>query len=456
MKAPRSFSFAVIGVCCWLAAHFVAAQQPAAPSAAERLPTLQAQFDNRIRAEVDEPFQKGLAELNTKYAQALNQAFQDAQRAGNLPETLVAKEELLRVTKNDPLPKEDPADYPANLKRLRTAYRQSFDLIATRRAEGLAKWQAVYVGELQKIMAELTQQGKLDVAVAVQERIKSLGMPVVATTTAGSAASTPGVAEPTGMAKGSDPALARATKEQPFVNSLGMKFVPVTGTEVLFCIHEVRYKDYAAYAAETPGGNALWKNQSADGFILVERPEDHPVTNVSWEEAKAYCDWLSKKEGKTYRLPTDREWSIAVGIGREEKWTKDTTPETVFKVKDAFPWGDRWPLPKGAGNYSDQSRKGKAPGSNTSYLDDYDDGHPTTAPVMSFAPNKFGIYDLGGNVWEWCEDLFSNQKTTRVLRGGSWYGDGRVAIASSYRFNSAPNFRRNNDGFRIVVETGSR
>ena len=175
------------------------------------------------------------------------------------------------------------------------------------------------------------------------------------------------------------------------------------------------------------------------------------MVNVDWNAAQASCLWLSKKDGKTYRLPTDREWSVAVGIGREEKWTKDTTPETVFKPVNVYPWGDRWPPPKGVGNFSDQSRKEKAPGSNTSYLADFDDGYPTTAPVMSFDPNRFGIYDLGGNVWEWCEDLFSNEKVTRALRGGSWYGDGRPVLASSYRLNNAPTFRRPNDGFRVVL-----
>ena len=123
-------------------------------------------------------------------------------------------------------------------------------------------------------------------------------------------------------------------------NTLGMKFVSVPGTDVLFCIHETRYKDYAAYAAETQGSDGTWQDQRADRYTLTDRPEDHPVVKVSWEDAQKFCEWLSEKEGKTYRLPTDREWSHAVGIGPDEKWTKDGTPATVTQSKTDFPWGD--------------------------------------------------------------------------------------------------------------------
>ena len=79
------------------------------------------------------------------------------------------------------------------------------------------------------------------------------------------------------------------------------------------------------------------------------------MVNVSWTDAQAFCAWLSQKEGVTCRLPTDREWSIAVGIGGEERWESDTTPETVAKPPDIFPWGEEWPPPEGAGNYRDES-----------------------------------------------------------------------------------------------------
>ncbi len=245
---------------------------------------------------------------------------------------------------------------------------------------------------------------------------------------------------------------AEATEDRPFVNSLGMKFVPVPGTDVLFCIHETRYRDYAAYAAEVVGVNAKWENQITAGFTPAERAEDHPVWSVNWDDAQAFCAWLSKKEGKTYRLPTDKEWSYAVGIGADEKWKDDTTPATVIKNQKVFPWGDAWPPPKGVGNYSDLSRNEKAPNKlQVPYLDGYDDGFPTTAPVMSFKPNKLGLYDISGNAWEWCEDWFDTSKTERVLRGSSWWDSG--GLQSSNRIHRVPDDRGINYGFRCVLQS---
>jgi formylglycine-generating enzyme required for sulfatase activity len=245
------------------------------------------------------------------------------------------------------------------------------------------------------------------------------------------------------------------TKDNPFTNTLGMKFVPVPGTDVLFCIHEVRYKDYAAYAAEESGGDGSWKKQVCDGFATTERAEDHPVMNVSWEDAQKFCAWLSKKEGKTYRLPTDREWSYAVGIGQDEKWDDDTTPATVTKNQTDFPWGKQWPPPQHSGNFSDESRKAKAPHPEAQYIDRYEDGFPTTAPVMSFQANKFGIHDMEGNVREWVEKWYDNANQELVLRGASWRLDERGHLLSSHRGHHTSGYRTNHYGFRVVLVSGT-
>ncbi|HBJ83061.1 MAG TPA: hypothetical protein DDZ88_04140 [Verrucomicrobiales bacterium] len=246
-------------------------------------------------------------------------------------------------------------------------------------------------------------------------------------------------------------ASSSAGKTGPFINSLGMKFVPVPGTEVLFGIHEVRYADYASYAAQSTGVDGTWSDQSADGFMPADRPDDHPVTKVSWEDAKKFCAWLSQKEGKSYRLPTDQEWSIAVGIAGQEDW-RDTTPATVYKSQEHFPWGDAWPPPSGSGNYSDQSRQDRAPNTTAKYLENYHDGFPTTAPVMSFKPNQLGLFDLGGNVWEWCEDWYEKDRQVRVLRGGSWNIHAPDYMLSSCRGQSPPGFRNSISGFRVVLQ----
>jgi serine/threonine protein kinase len=242
-----------------------------------------------------------------------------------------------------------------------------------------------------------------------------------------------------------------AGQSAPFVNSLGMKFVRLPGTEVFFGIHEVRYMDYDIYAAQVSDVDTTWTDQSADGFIPRDRPDDHPVTKVSWEDAKRFCAWLSKKEGRSYRLPTDQEWSIAVGIERLEDWKADTTPATVDKPQDHFPWGGAWPPPNGSGNYSDQSRQARVPNATAQYLESYNDGFPTTAPVMSFKPNRLGLFDLGGNVWEWCEDWYDNEHQSRVLRGGAWNISAPEFMLSSSRGQSPPSFRNGISGFRVVL-----
>ena len=137
--------------------------------------------------------------------------------------------------------------------------------------------------------------------------------------------------------------------------------------------------------------------------------------NVSWEDAKAFCEWLSQKEGKKYRLPMDHEWSCAVGIGDRED--ADATPKSKdMEIADVFPWGKQWPPPNDAGNYCGEECKTpaalaalKAAGydpSNWAVIEGFNDGNVFTAAVGSFRPNGFGIYDLGGNVWEWCQDEY--------------------------------------------------
>ena len=222
-------------------------------------------------------------------------------------------------------------------------------------------------------------------------------------------ASTPVVATPTTLSPITTPAslassMAAATKENPFVNSLGMKFVPVPGTNVLFSLWETRVKDYQAFCDAT---GRSWEKPD------FPQTGDHPAVNVSWDDATAFCEWLSQREGNKYRLPTDREWSCAVGIGDRED-AGGTPKSKAMKVDNVFPWGEHWPPPNDAGNYFGQECKTsaalaalKAVGYDTSMwvvIEGFNDGNVFTAVVGSFRPNELGIYDLGGNVWEWCQD----------------------------------------------------
>ncbi len=248
---------------------------------------------------------------------------------------------------------------------------------------------------------------------------------------------------------------ATATKELPWVNSLGMKFVPVPDTQVLFCTHETRRQDYAAYAAASPNVNGLWRFQNING-IGCGAEEDHPVCGVNWQDAQRFCAWLSNKEGKSYRLPTDEEWSIAVGLAHLDQRKSGTTPK-LLSVQEAimFPWGGGFPpeTPDKVGNYCDTSfQKKQLPYSS---FNNYIDGFPTTAPVMSFNPNKLGLYDMGGNVWEWCQDWYDNSLHERVLRGASFADSSSNDMLSRYRRPSVPSERFNSCGFRCVIELPS-
>jgi len=240
-------------------------------------------------------------------------------------------------------------------------------------------------------------------------------------------------------------------------NTLNMRFVPVPGTQVLFCIHETRRQDYAVYAATARGVSDFWEKQTSSPKVAQDpqatsRPDEHPVQAVSWEEAKKFCEWLSQTEGRAYRLPTDREWSLAAGLGDLEKGGAAASPESLDgKIKNVFPWEGGWPPKPRSGNYRDKAYRGFNP-YDTDFLG-VDDGWPETAPVMSYLPNKLGLHDLGGNVSEWCEDLYAPGKPERVLRGGCWLDFEREALLSAKRYPFLPTTqKRTCFGFRVVVD----
>lgn len=193
--------------------------------------------------------------------------------------------------------------------------------------------------------------------------------------------------------------------------------------------------------------DAYWKNP------YFKQRGNHPVVCVSWSDAVRYCKWLSKRTGKRFRLPTEAEWEYAAGNG--ENRTK-------------YSWGQDNPTVKDGGNIADESARKKYTQKKpqNGYAEGYDDGFECTSPVGSFNPNKFGLYDMTGNVWEWCSDLFSDSYykespkenptgplygIRKALRGGSWF---------SGLFNSRVTFRRHSErkrsysdcGFRVVME----
>lgn len=154
---------------------------------------------------------------------------------------------------------------------------------------------------------------------------------------------------------------------------------------------------------------------------------NHPVIHVSWNDAQSYCEWLSKTTGKTYRLPTEAEWEYAAIGGNQSNDYKYSGSNSI----DAVAW------------YKNNSNN-------------------TTHAVGTKAPNELGIYDMTGNVWEWCSDWYGRYSSDAqtdplgaafgkdyVLRGGSWYNDDDCRVTN--RNGNNPNYRGSRAGFRIVL-----
>lgn len=226
---------------------------------------------------------------------------------------------------------------------------------------------------------------------------------------------------------------------QTFTNTVGMKLVPVPSTNISMGTTEVTVAQWQASGLphKTP--------DFAQG-------ENHPAVNISWNDAQNYCRWLSKREGRRYRLPTDHEWSCAVGIGHLEN-PLNTPAQKDRQIKNIFPWGRGRPTGR-AGNYrGEEARSGNLFGNDTSCIAGYNDGYVETAPVGSYTPNKLGLYDLGGNVWEWCQDEQQSGSKLRVLRGASNYAAESDLLLSSRRLSNEPDARPYYGfGFRLVCE----
>jgi len=244
-----------------------------------------------------------------------------------------------------------------------------------------------------------------------------------------------------------------------WTNSLGMVFVPVRGTKVFFSIWETRVKDYQTFAADHPRlAGTNWSNALYHGIMPVTPGPDYPVVNVSWNDAHAFCAWLTGKErragripsGAFYRLPGDAEWSWAVGIGDRE--TKGTPKDKNDKIRDVFPWGTQYPPPTGAGNFADLTAREYF--TNWPCIEGYRDGSVGASPVGSFKPDISGLYDVAGNAAEWIADPYDGTSQRRELRGGGWNNTGPKSLWSSDRMAVAPERFSVVTGFRCVLDPG--
>lgn len=190
-----------------------------------------------------------------------------------------------------------------------------------------------------------------------------------------------------------------------------------------------------------------WRNP---GFAQTD---DHPVTNVTWNDAVAMAKWLTEKEGVRYRLPTEAEWEYACRAGTRTRYSSGDDPRSLIVVANVFDADSAVNWEKWRG-----------------YALPLHDGYAFTAPVASFAPNAFGLYDMHGNVWEWTadwhgEDYYAKSPVddpqgpetgrVHVRRGGSWHTWPFYA-RSAFRNWNTPQTRYTLVGFRLVRELDAK
>ncbi len=197
-----------------------------------------------------------------------------------------------------------------------------------------------------------------------------------------------------------------------------------------------------AFEGRDPGYS--WSNP---GFA---QGQDHPVVNVTWNDAAALARWLSEVEGHSYRLPTEAEWEYACRAGSRTRYHGGDDPASLSRIANVF---------------DADSAKNWPRWQNFALVTN--DGFAFTAPVGSFAPNAFGLHDMHGNVWEWVTDWYADDwyarspvddprgpatGGTKVRRGGSWHTWPLYARAS-YRNWNTPQTRYTLVGIRLLRET---
>ncbi len=243
-------------------------------------------------------------------------------------------------------------------------------------------------------------------------------------------------------ASSQEPEPAAPAQLTTHTSGLGMKFVALPDVAVLFAEHETRVSDWETFVKET---KSPWSYKPH-----FEQGANHPVVGITLQDAKAFCNWLTEKDrqsqkinvAQSYRLPTNQEWDAAAGLVRGRK----TNVSVEEKVADdrTYPWGLTWPPPPKAANFAEHE------------IPNYEDGFPFTAPVGQFTPTKDGLFDLAGNVWEWCWDQEIRAEQVGVLRGGSWAYFRAECLTSGYRYVVPSTLQMPTIGFRCVFEDKQR
>ncbi len=197
--------------------------------------------------------------------------------------------------------------------------------------------------------------------------------------------------------------------------------------------HEVSNGQFRRYDVGHDSTNVLGRD--LDGDL-------QPAAHVSWDDARNYCGWLNRHHGRllpggfVFRLPAVREWETYAACGEPR----------------VYPWGSRWPPPayvnvrgtEGSGFLYALFQREK-------FIRGHADPYIVTAPVTKSGVNRWGLYGVGGNVWEWCDDWADADRVTRAIRGGAWNNEQEHTLRIAHRAGAPPDKGNECIGFRVVI-----
>lgn len=215
----------------------------------------------------------------------------------------------------------------------------------------------------------------------------------------------------------------------------------------LLARYETTVEEYERFTHDT--GRRPPADYGFGAGLSAEQRKKISMVGVSWEDAREYAAWVTRKTGRNYRLPTEAEWEYAARAGTRQPryWQENTSNGSICLYA----------------NFADRKAKQKY---NLSFAYDCDDGFADTAPVGTYPSNAWGLFDMLGNVWEWTEDCWHKNYnkdpenptawlrvdcSRRVIRGGSWLS-GPANLRSAYRDRFDPSVRNFDLGFRLVQD----
>lgn len=265
-------------------------------------------------------------------------------------------------------------------------------------------------------------------------------------------------------------------------NGQKLEFVWIESLKMWVGKYEVTNGQYRRYDAKHTSGKYRQWNLDA---------EDQPVVKVSWHDARAFCKWLTEKngdslpKGNVIRLPTEKEWEAIARCGddREYPWGRKWPEKPMRRAKFGrilnagddfawsqdeklvYPWGSQWPPPA--------AWKIMPPPDDWNYMGDdcarafqrsiewqpwypylygHNDGFPVTCPVSRSGANDWGLYGIGGNVWEWCQDWYdSTNMAYRAVRGGAWDSSFEDNLRVTLRSGGLPDEKADDIGLRVIL-----